>query len=267
MTHPSPPIAALALVGLVTLASCSSDAASSDASTSEATGATVAVTGGTTDDSRFDPGITEPAKLDTTVPEPKKSEPKQPEPKKSEPKRTVPKSSEPKQSEPKQSEPKQPEPKRTEPDATEPSTTDAGTINDTVPAVVQATVPSVPLDEVSQFGGRVSAEITSIDPIEGEARLPGEVAGPALAVHVRLINDSSRRLDVGGVTVTLEDRDGTPSSPLSSAPAEPFTGRIAAGESAEAVYVFGFEDTQSQPVTIGVNYSADEPVALFVGDV
>lgn len=142
-----------------------------------------------------------------------------------------------------------------------------GTVDETVAVEQQATIPAVPLEASSHVGGRITADVTSIDRISAEARLPGEVAGPALAVHVGLENDSSRQLDVGGVTVTLEDADGTPSVSLSSAPAEPFSGTIEPGESAEAVYVFAFEHSQSQPITVGINYSADEPVALFVGNV
>jgi hypothetical protein len=143
----------------------------------------------------------------------------------------------------------------------------SGNIDDIVPTEKQSTIPEVPLDETAQFGGRISAEVTSIDRIEGEARLPGEVAGSALAVHVRLDNGSSKRLDVSGVTVTVEDRDGTPSSPLSTDPAEPFAETIDPGAATEAVYVFAFEDSQPQPITVGINYSADEPVAFFVGSV
>ncbi|MBA3803552.1 MAG: hypothetical protein H0X22_11700, partial [Acidimicrobiia bacterium] len=143
---------------------------------------------------------------------------------------------------------------------------DTGTIDETVPAVEQVTLAPVDVDEPVEFEGGIVAELVSVEQIKVKARLPGEISGPAFVATVRLTNDSRRRLDVDGVTVTLEDRDGIPSSPISGDPAEPFSGRVARGDAADAVYVFAFDkDNQSQPVTIGVNYSADEPVAVFVG--
>ena len=166
----------------------------------------------------------------------------------------------------------------TPPDTAAPTTTDSGTtttvappddtgtIDETVPAVEQVTLAPVDVDEPVEFEGGIVAELVSVEQIKVKARLPGEISGPAFVATVRLTNDSRRRLDVDGVTVTLEDRDGIPSSPISGDPAEPFSGRVARGDAADAVYVFAFDkDNQSQPVTIGVNYSADEPVAVFVG--
>ena len=168
----------------------------------------------------------------------------------------------------------------TPPDTAAPTTTDSGTtttvappddtgtIDETVPAVEQITLAPVDVDEPVEFEGGIVAELVSVEQIKVKARLPGEISGPAFVATVRLTNDSRRRLDVDGVTVTLEDRDGIPSSPISGDPADPFSGRVARGDAADAVYVFTFDkDNQSQPVTIGVNYSADEPVAVFVGSV
>jgi hypothetical protein len=168
----------------------------------------------------------------------------------------------------------------TPPDTAAPTTTDSGTtttvappddtgtIDVTVPAVEQVTLAPVDVDEPVEFEGGIVAELVSVEQIKVKARLPGEISGPAFVATVRLTNDSRRRLDVDGVTVTLEDRDGIPSSPISGDPADPFSGRVARGDAADAVYVFTFDkDNQSQPVTIGVNYSADEPVAVFVGSV
>jgi len=280
--------AASAVVCLATSVSCSSDSESSEAATEASVGEPT-----TADDVSTGPDTAEQTEPTKNEPEPRATEPGTSAPETTrpvtrgpsttgpattdakttkpvattKPGTTEPGATAPARTEPETTKPVATEPDTTKPNTTKPSATDEGTIHDVVPAEEQTTVPSVPLAETAQFGGSISAEVTSVEPIEGEARLPGEVAGPALAVRVRLDNDSSRQVDVSGVTVTLEDADGNPSEQLSSAPAEPFVGMIQPGTTADAVYVFGFENSRSQPITIGVNYSADEPVALFVGNV
>ncbi|MBA2388426.1 MAG: hypothetical protein H0V69_15225, partial [Acidimicrobiia bacterium] len=143
----------------------------------------------------------------------------------------------------------------------------SGGIDDVVPAEPQTTMPEAPLEESVDVGDGITAEIASIERIEGKARLPGEIGGPALAITARLSNDGDETLEVNGVTVTLTDDDGVPSIPLTNDPADRFTGSIAPDHSAEAVYVFEFGESRPEPITISVNYSAEAPVALFVGPV
>jgi hypothetical protein len=147
-----------------------------------------------------------------------------------------------------------------------PSTPPAGDINQTIPDEPQQTLAPIALDEPATVG-QVELAVDDVERIEGQARLPGEIAGPALAVQVRLVNNGSSTLDLSDVSVNLTDAEGAIAPPLTADPAEPFTGTLAAGQSATATYVFEFADGRPQPVRIDVSSSAGTPVAVFTGTV
>ncbi len=103
--------------------------------------------------------------------------------------------------------------------------------------------------------------------VDAEARLPGEVAGPAVAVTVRITNTGSTPIDLGAVTVNVLDADGQASAPLTSAPAAPLEGELQPGDDAEGVYLFEFGADRAEPVTIEVSPTVDSPIAVFVGPI
>jgi hypothetical protein len=132
--------------------------------------------------------------------------------------------------------------------------------------VLPPVLPAVDLDEQGQVGDGVTATVRSIEAIEGSGYGPGNIAGPALRVTVRLDNGTDRALDLGGVAVTLTTgADSTPASPLDDPSQAPFSGTVAAGDSATGVYVFTVPVDRRDLVTVSVGYRPGAPVMAFRG--
>ena len=128
--------------------------------------------------------------------------------------------------------------------------------------------PAVALDETAEAGDGVTASITSVEAIDGTAIGPGNIAGPALRVTVRVDNGTDGPVPLGGVSVDLASgEDLVPASPLGDPSAAPFTGTIAPGEHAEGVYVFSIPVADRGSVTLSVGYQAGAPIMVFTGPV
>jgi hypothetical protein len=141
-----------------------------------------------------------------------------------------------------------------------------GDIKQTIAPSVVPTKRAVPLDKVSPVTGNVAVSLGGVKGLTVKALGPGEIAGPALAVTVRIKNDSGHPLDVSSAYVTLVDSDGNVGSPTTSAPAKPFVGSIPSGVTAEGIYVFTVAKSSRNPVNVVVSYSAKAPSARFVGN-
>jgi hypothetical protein len=135
-----------------------------------------------------------------------------------------------------------------------------------VDAGEQDLLAPVGLEQVVDVDGRVTAQIVEVVRTRGRARIAGEIAGPAIRVTVRLANTSQRPVGLRGVTVAAHDAGGDVLSALGTKPARPFGGPVAAGATAEGVYLFSLSPGGSAPFTFAVSYAAAAPVAVFVGD-
>jgi hypothetical protein len=136
-----------------------------------------------------------------------------------------------------------------------------------VPEVPVTTAPAVALTDTADFGGQVSARISQVSAIQASATLPGEIAGPAVAVTVEITNGSSAAIGLDTVTVTLADAGGTPATTISSDPAAPLQGALEPGAAKSGTYVFTVPADQRNPVTVTVNYSTGAPTLVFTGQV
>ena len=126
--------------------------------------------------------------------------------------------------------------------------------------------PAVALDAAAQVGDGVSASLVSLDAIEGTATGPGNIAGPALRITVRIENGTDEPVSLGGVVVDLASgRDLVPASPLDDPSAAPFAGTVAPGEHADGVYVFTIPEEDRGSVTVSVGYQAGAPLMVFTG--
>lgn len=136
----------------------------------------------------------------------------------------------------------------------------------TVPTGTVAIADPIPPDEVGDFGTGVTAEIVTIEAVEGIAQLPGEISGPALRVRVRLVNDSGDVVNLSRVLVDVTyGPDRTPGLALGEPGAEPFIGELADGRTAEGVYVFGVPAEERGQVQVYVSYDVDAPILVFEG--
>lgn len=129
-------------------------------------------------------------------------------------------------------------------------------------------LPEVPLDSPAAVGNGIVATLPEIESIEGTAVGPGNIAGPALRVTVRIENGTGQAVSLDGVAVNMYlGADRSPASPLDDPSRSPFGGMLDAGGSADGVYVFSVPTDQRDAVTIEVGYQAGAPLLLFTGPV
>jgi hypothetical protein len=129
-------------------------------------------------------------------------------------------------------------------------------------------LPEVPLDAAAAVGNGIVATLPRIEAIEGTAVGPGNIAGPALRVTVRIENGTAERVSLEGVAVNMSyGPDRTPASPLDDPSRRPFGGLLAAGNSADGIYVFSVPADARDSVHIEVGYQAGAPLLLFTGPV
>jgi len=127
---------------------------------------------------------------------------------------------------------------------------------------------AVGLDEPADTGAGVTAQIVSLEAITAAAQGPGSVNGPALELRLRLTNGTSGPLSLGGVSVEMAfGQDLTPASPNDDPSAAPLSGTVAAGQSAEGVYVFTLPVDERSDVTVTVAHQAGAPFLVFHGSV
>lgn len=130
-----------------------------------------------------------------------------------------------------------------------------------------STKPPVELDEAADFGTGLSVRLAGIESVQGVARAPGEIAGPALEVTVEAANDSPEAVSLDGVVVFLSyGEDRVPASDFRDGSA-PLGGSLAAQSSATGTYVFAVPEEQRDDVRIEMSYTGEAPTVAFTGSV
>ncbi len=140
-----------------------------------------------------------------------------------------------------------------------------GNISETIPPKPMATQTAVPLSKPAAVG-KVTVSLVKLEKITVKASGPGEIGGPAVAVTVKVANGTDKAVDGAATTVNLLGKDGSPALPTPTKPAAPISGSIAAGGSAQGVYVFTIKNGIENPVTVQVTYAAGQPIAQFTGN-
>lgn len=136
-----------------------------------------------------------------------------------------------------------------------------------VPGKPQA-LPPVALAQPARYSDGVSARLVDIKAITGAAHGVGETAGPALAVVVELTNTTGRPVALDTVAVNVyTGTDGAPAARLQGDSGTPFTGSLAAGKSARAVYAFTVPQSRRDLVTVTVGVTPASGTAVFSGSV
>jgi hypothetical protein len=112
----------------------------------------------------------------------------------------------------------------------------------------------------------VTASVKSVESVKGEARGPGEIAGPALRVTVNVKNgsDKSIRTELGLINVYY-GKDRTPAGTLSGPGVVPFPAEIPAGGSGTGTSVFTVPSGSRSQIEVEFSYSTDAPVVIFSG--
>ena len=112
----------------------------------------------------------------------------------------------------------------------------------------------------------VTASVKSVEAVQGEARGPGEIAGPALRITVNIKNgsDKSIRTELGLINVYY-GKDRRPAGTLSGPGVAPFPAEIAAGGSGTGTAVFTVPKSSRSLIEVEFSYSTDAPVVIFSG--
>lgn len=114
----------------------------------------------------------------------------------------------------------------------------------------------------------LTVEIVRMKAVNGEAVQAGEIAGPSVQFTIRIENSTDEALNLGFVAVNAYIGEGrTPATGLIRPGGAPFSGTLAAGKSAEGVYVYNIPEAQRDDVTLTVDYRAGQPAFVFRGKV
>ncbi len=140
-----------------------------------------------------------------------------------------------------------------------------GDITETVAPQPTESAPAVGLDETAALSGDVTATITEVAAVQAEANLPGEIAGPGVALTVEIMNSSAAPIDLGATLVDLVDAEGLSATQIVQG-TEPHTGTLAPGESMLGTYVFSIDEERRGDVTVRLSYTTDEPIVVFTGN-
>ncbi|TXR56373.1 hypothetical protein [Quadrisphaera setariae] len=135
-----------------------------------------------------------------------------------------------------------------------PSSTYAGPPPATAPVVGATTLPPVPTGSPAAFGDGLVATVSAVREAQASGSVPGDVAGPAVAVSVRVENGSDAPVDLGGLTVTATyGADAVPATLLTGAPSAPAEGVLAPRKSAEGVWAFTVPSGQASSLVLTIS--------------
>ena len=143
-----------------------------------------------------------------------------------------------------------------------------GTINQTVSSRAVTLLTAKPVGTSVTYRGRaLTATVQRATRITAVARIPGEIAGPAVSVQLKMVNRGKSSVGLGSlVAITAQGSDGTPFSPVTTSTTA-VSATLRPGASTVGRYVFHLPTGYRGQVTIQVTYAATAEVARFVGSV
>lgn len=125
---------------------------------------------------------------------------------------------------------------------------------------------STPIGAAAESVPGLSATIERLETVQGEARGPGEIAGPALRFAVVVVNSTGASLELSTVVVNLDyGNDRIPGGEIAAPGGSPLPARVAGGATAEGVYLFTVPADARDLVNITVDYSVDVGPVIFSG--
>jgi hypothetical protein len=124
----------------------------------------------------------------------------------------------------------------------------------------------VPLDDTARFGTGLDLRLSDLEPVDGVARGPGEIAGPAVRLTVRLTNHADRPVSLESVVLEVTyGRAQTPAMSLTGPGGRPFGGTLAPGRSRSARYVFAIPVSARDHVRVAASYTGSVPSVELAG--
>ena len=125
--------------------------------------------------------------------------------------------------------------------------------------------PPVGLDGSPTVVDGVTVRVKSLTAVDGEAVLPGEVAGPGVRAELEMVNSTGAAVDLSTVVVNLAYGSGrTPANTFSTGTSS-FPASVEAGATATGTYVFEVPADERGDLRLTVDYAVDVPVVVFEG--
>jgi hypothetical protein len=121
----------------------------------------------------------------------------------------------------------------------------------------------------ASYADGVALQVTSIKHGAVSGQGPGVLSGQATSsLTVSLTNGSRKPVNLNQVVVTADyGRPARTASPIYDQGARDFSGTVAAGKTATAVYVFAIPSTQLSHVIVNVDFDGSHHAATFTGSV
>ena len=114
------------------------------------------------------------------------------------------------------------------------------------PSVGISTAPAVRIGRTAEINGDVVVKVVKVTKLRRTTPMPGEVAGPGVAVTLSVANDTDEPFSLTGLVVTASyGKDEVPGETSSGEPSDEMTGELAAGQSSRGIYVFRIPDGES----------------------
>jgi hypothetical protein len=115
------------------------------------------------------------------------------------------------------------------------------------PSVGISTAPAVEIGKSAKLNGDVVVKVVKVAKLKKTTPVPGEVAGPGVAVTLSVANGTDKPFSLTGLVVTASyGKDEVPGETSSGKPSKEMKGQLAAGQSSRGVYVFRIPDGESE---------------------
>ena len=123
-----------------------------------------------------------------------------------------------------------------------------------------------PMGDLASVTAGVTARVTGLTAVMGEARGPGDIAGPSVRFVLTVTNNTAAKIPLEGAAVNLfHGTDLTPSSSLPGPGVIPLPEDLAAGATATATLVYSVPPGDRALLTITLDYTVDTPLVVFAG--
>ncbi|MBC7518305.1 MAG: hypothetical protein H7248_05385 [Microbacteriaceae bacterium] len=123
-----------------------------------------------------------------------------------------------------------------------------------------------PVGERAAVIAGVTATVSQLTAVTGEARSPGDIAGPSVHLVLTIANSTRAAISLSSAVVNLFYGDSmTPASSLPGPDVFALPEALGAGQSTTAQLVFSVPPTERKNLTISLDYSVEAPLIAFVG--
>ncbi len=130
--------------------------------------------------------------------------------------------------------------------------------------VAVSTAPDVRIGAKTQIKERVAVRVLKVTELDLKAEQPGDIKGAAVAVRLRVENDSAAPFDLGGMVVTASYHHGTPGDQSAAGPSDLMTGLLAPGRTDTGTYVFRVPHRYASSLRLEVSSNESPTIVEFV---